>query len=179
MEIPVWFRDIFHNQTSNLLLDICGLVTNRDFSQSWQVDQCQIQNIRAEYLQVNRKTINPLVHPGDPCCFSLYFPSYSIEVGKSVSRGVKKLCPFWFDCGIRRIGWCSDINELKNERTTGDNAGTARKKIPPDCINCLDAFVAMNGIYRYSLIPKIFLRTVTLPLQPVVNREFPFQECYM
>jgi hypothetical protein len=123
LAIPIWFCDILHDETSNLLLDIGGLISNRDLCQARQVHQREVQDIRTENFQMDGKSVNALIETSDASSFRFDFPPDSIKVGETMAGRVEKFSPFGFEGGILGIiGGRPDVDELKDEGTTGDDA---------------------------------------------------------
>jgi hypothetical protein len=123
LAIPIWLCNILHDETSNLLLDIGGLISNRDLCQARQVHQREVQDIGTENLQMDGKAVDALVEASDTSSFRLDFPPDSIKVGETMAGRVEKFSPFGFEGGILGIiGGRPDVDELKDEGATGDDA---------------------------------------------------------
>jgi hypothetical protein len=123
LNAPIGLCDILHDERANLLLDIGGLITDRDLCQTGQVHQRKVQNIGTENLQMDGKTVDALVEASDTSRFRLDFPPDSIKVGETVAGIVEKFGPFGFEGSVLRvIGGGPDVDELEDEGATGDDA---------------------------------------------------------
>lgn len=98
--------------------------------------------MRRVNLQVDRTPVDSLVASSNSSSLRLNLPT---NLGKVVEPSVglvKELSEFYrlWRRSItgrlgRRFGFvfiAGDVDQLKNERTTSDNSGTARKEIPSD-----------------------------------------------
>ena len=101
--------------------------------------------MRRVYLEVYRLPIYSLVIPCYPECFIFDLPLDFCEIKKSLPRKMVELCPFWLASDTFRCVWdmdfvvvrpvvalTGDVDELKDERTSGNDAASSGKEVPPD-----------------------------------------------
>jgi hypothetical protein len=70
------------------------------------------------------KAVDALIEASDASRFRLDFPPDSIKVGETMAGRVEKFSPFWFEgCILGIIGGRPNVDELKDEGATGDDAG--------------------------------------------------------
>jgi hypothetical protein len=97
--------------------------------QTRQIDQRQIQHVRTVYPKRYRQLADTLVLTSDSEGLLLDLLSDFFEISEAVVN-VEELSPF---CGTRG-GWVRDgcVHELEDERSSGDDALTAGKKVSTD-----------------------------------------------
>jgi len=84
--------------------------------------------------------VDTLVVTSYSCRLVLDFPLDILELREPSIRDVVKFCPFWLCCYgcccVRLwrivIGW--NVDELKNERSSSDDAATTGQEVPADYV---------------------------------------------
>lgn len=103
--------------------------------------------MRREDLQVDWLSIDALVASRDPCCLRFNLCLHLRKVFKLAPRLVVKLSPFvlagntrgrmgdvdLIRCGLI-IAFTWDIDQLKNEWSSGDNAASSGQEIPSNYV---------------------------------------------
>lgn len=112
----VGFGNIFRDEVSSLLFDICRLITDGDLQkssqfphhispesskylrQTWEIHQCQTEDVRRVDFEVYWLPVDTLVISGNSRSLVLDFPFDILEFRESSIRYVVEFCPFWLCC---------------------------------------------------------------------------------
>jgi hypothetical protein len=79
-----------------LLFDVARLIADWNLSQTWQVNECEVDNLGGVNGQRNRLCGDALVFTCNFCRLSFNFKSYGIEVGESLAFEVQEFRVFLF-----------------------------------------------------------------------------------
>lgn len=114
------------------------------FGQARQINQGQVEDVRRINLEVNGLPVDALVATSDSSRLILNFSLDIGEIGEATVWDMVELGPFRSTGGsggpvgikswIRSIIILWNIDELKNQRPTSDDAASSRKKVPADYV---------------------------------------------
>jgi len=153
--------DVLCDQVAGLLLDIAGLIANRDLGlssveayrqqrtktdlcETRQIDQGQTKNMRRVDLEVDGLTVDALVVSSNSGRLVLNLPLDLTKVVEATTRDVIELSPFVLTSDRGRgvwhvdlialgsVGIAGDVDELQNERTTSYDAASSWEKVATD-----------------------------------------------
>lgn len=113
-----------------------------NLGQTWQIDQCQAQNMRRVDLEIDRLPIDAFVASSNARSLCLNFSPHVVEVIPFPTRNMIELCPFLLSSNASWSMWNMNfvvsravvsvaryVDELENQGASGNNATSSRQKI--------------------------------------------------
>jgi len=120
----VGLSDVLEAHTTDLILDIRGLITDRHTSNTGKIDQSQVDDVLAEHLEVDGHTRNTLVLACELISLVDDLLTDKIEVSEADAGLVEELSVI--------VDVTAGVDELQNERATCNDAATPRQEFTTD-----------------------------------------------
>lgn len=113
-----------------------------NLGQTWQIDQCQAQNVRRVDLEIDGLSIDAFVASSNARSLCLNFSPHVVEIIPFPSGNMVELCPFLLSCNASWSMWNMNfvvsrsvvsvawyVDELENQGASGNNATSSRQEI--------------------------------------------------